>query len=254
MHRPFAFSLTRIAAACCATLAMAAAAPSFAQTAASPAPAAAEAQRTAPELSLQASASSEVKQDTVRISLAIEVEANDQASAGKRLSAAMDDVVKRARGAKNIDVRTGGYNVWPNTNSKGKIVNWRGQGEIVLESKDFDAASALAAKLGDKTAISNISFFLSREGREAEERKLLSQAAQAFKERALAAANAFGFAGYRLSRIDLGGGGGSAPVPRMMGAQMMAKADAAAAPAPGVPLEAGEVTVSVTVGGTIVLQ
>ncbi|EWM41523.1 hypothetical protein D556_2135 [Bordetella holmesii 41130] len=42
-------------------------------------------------------------------------------------------------------------------------------------------------------------------------------------------------------------------MPRMMSAQM-AKADAAAAPAPGVPLEAGEVTVSVTVGGTIVLQ
>lgn len=61
-----------------------------------------------------------------------------------------------------------------------------------MESKDFEAASALAAKLGDKTAISNISFLLSREGREAEERKLLSQAAQAFKERALAAANASG--------------------------------------------------------------
>ncbi len=250
MHRPLAFSLTRIAAACCATLAFAAAQPSFAQTAA---PAAAEAQRTAPELSLQASASSEVKQDTVRISLSVEIEANDQATAGKRLTAALDDVVKRARGAKNIDVRSGSYNIWPNTNSKGKIVNWRGQGEVVLESKDFEAASALAAKLGDKTAISNISFFLSREGREAEERKLLSQAAQAFKARALAAANAFGFSGYRLFKLELGGGGAPAPMPRMMGSQM-AKSDAASAPAPGVPLEAGEVTVSVTVGGTIVLQ
>ncbi|OZI77588.1 SIMPL domain-containing protein [Bordetella genomosp. 12] len=252
MHRPLAFSLTRIAAACCATLALSAFQPSVAQTAPTAAP---ESQRsTAPELSLQASASAEIKQDTVRISLSVEVEANDQVSAGKRLTAALDEVVKRARGAKNVEVRSGGYNVWPNTNAKGKIVNWRGQGEVVLESKDFEAASALAAKLGDKTAISNIAFFLSREGREAEERKLLSQAAQAFKERALAAANAFGFAGYRLARLELGGGGGaSAPMPRMMTAQM-AKADTAAAPAPGVPLEAGEVTVSVTVGGTIVLQ
>lgn len=63
---------------------------------------------------------------------------------------------------------------------------------------------ALAAKLGDKTSISGVSFSLSRQAQEAEERELLSQAAQAFKERALAAANAFGFSGYRLSRIDLG--------------------------------------------------
>lgn len=143
----------------------------------------------------------------MRITLSAEVEANDQPGAGKKLSAALEDVVKRARGAKNIDVRTGGYNVWPNTNSKGKVINWRGQGEVVLESKDFQAASALAAKLGDKTAITNISFQLSRAGREAEERKLLSQAATAFRERALAAANAFGFSGYRLIKLDLGGSG-----------------------------------------------
>ncbi|AIT26788.1 hypothetical protein D558_2121 [Bordetella holmesii 44057] len=246
-------SLTRIAAACCAAVALSGASPSFAQTS-TPAASEAAARSTAPELSLQASASAEVRQDTVRISLSVEVEGNDQAATGKRLTAALDEVVKRARGAKNIEVRSGGYNVWPNTNPKGKIVSWRGQGEVVLESKDFEAASALAAKLADKTAISNIAFFLSREGRESEERKLLGQAAQAFKERALAPANAFGFSGYRLAKLELGGGGGaSAPMPRMMSAQM-AKADAAAAPAPGVPLEAGEVTVSVTVGGTIVLQ
>lgn len=251
MPRAFTFSLNRIALACCAGLAFAVAQPALAQTA----PAApVEAVRTAPELTLQAAASSEVKQDTVRISLSVEVEANDQASVGKRLTAALDDVVKRARGTKNVEIRTGGYNVWPNTNTKGKITNWRGQGEIVLESTDFEAASALAAKLGDKTAISNIGFFLSREGREAEERKLLGQAAQAFKARALAAANAFGFSGYRLSKLDLSGGGSPAPMPRMMmDVAAMAKGGEAAG-APGVPLEAGEVTVSVTVGGTIFLQ
>lgn len=251
MTRAFTFSLNRIAAACFASLAFAVAQPSLAQTAATPA--AAESARSAPELTLQASASSEVKQDTVRITLSAEVEANDQASVGKRLTAALDDVVKRARGAKNVEVRSGGYNVWPNTNSKGKITNWRGQGEIILESTDFEAASALAAKLSDKTAISNIGFFLSREGREAEERKLLSQAAQAFKSRALAAANAFGFSGYRLSKLELGGGGTPAPMPRVMMEAAMAKG-AADSGAPGVPLEAGEVTVSVTVAGTIFLQ
>lgn len=187
-------TLTRLSAACAAVAAIVAQ-PVFAQTqapAASPAPAEAAANRS-PELSLQATASSEVKQDTVRIALAAEVEGADQPATGKKLSALLDDVVKRARDTKGVEVRTGNYNVWPNTGSKGKIAGWRGQGEVILESKDFEAAAALASKLSDKTAISSISFSLSRAAREAEERKLLKEAAQAFKDRALAAANAFDF-------------------------------------------------------------
>ncbi|CUJ62803.1 MULTISPECIES: SIMPL domain-containing protein [Achromobacter] len=247
------FSLTKLGAACAAVAAIAAVQPVYAQTPAT-APAATESSTNrSPEMTLQATASSEVKQDTVRISLSAEVEAPDQPAAGKKLTAALDDAVKRARDTKGVEVRTGGYNVWPNTNSKGKISSWRGQGEIVLESKDFEAAAALASKLSDKTAISNISFSLSREAREAEERKLLKEAAQAFKDRALAAANAFGFSGYRLSKLELGGSGGPMPMPRMMGAAAMAK-DASGGYSPDVPLEAGDVTVSIAVNGTIVLQ
>ncbi|AVG42824.1 SIMPL domain-containing protein [Achromobacter insolitus] len=245
------FSLTKLGAACATVAALSAAPLVHAQA---PAPAAAEASASrAPELTLQATASSEVKQDTVRISLSAEVEAQDQPAAGKKLTAALDDVIKRARDVKDVEVRTGGYNVWPNTSSKGKISSWRGQGEVILESKNFEAAAALASKLSDKTAISNISFSLSREAREAEERKLLKEAAQAFKDRALAAANAFGFSGYRLSKLELGGSGGAVPMPRMMGAAAMAK-DASGGYSPDVPLEAGNVTVSIAVNGTIVLQ
>ncbi|WP_334159103.1 SIMPL domain-containing protein [Achromobacter insolitus] len=245
------FSLTKLGAACATVAALSAAPLVHAQA---PAPAAAEASASrAPELTLQAMASSEVKQDTVRISLSAEVEAQDQPAAGKKLTAALDDVIKRARDVKDVEVRTGGYNVWPNTSSKGKISSWRGQGEVSLESKNFEAAAALASKLSDKTAISNISFLLSREAREAEERKLLKEAAQAFKDRALAAANAFGFSGYRLSKLELGGSGGAVPMPRMMGAAAMAK-DASGGYSPDVPLEAGNVTVSIAVNGTIVLQ
>ena len=79
------------------------------------------------------------------------------------------------------------------------------------------------------------------------------EAAQAFKDRALAAANAFGFSGYRLSKLELGGSGGVTPMPRMMGA-MAKDASGGAGFSADVPLEAGDVTVSVAVNGTIVLQ
>lgn len=250
------FSLTKLGAACAAVAALSMAQPVFAQAQA-PAPSTAEATANrSPELTLQATASSEVKQDTVRISLSAETEAADQPTAGKKLTEMLDDVAKRARDTKGVEVRTGSFNVWPNStsSSKGKTsTTWRGQGEIILESKDFAAAAALASKLSDKTAISNISFSLSRAVREAEERKLLKEAAQAFKDRALAAANAFGFSGYRLSKLELGGSGGVTPMPRMMGA-MAKDASGGAGFSADVPLEAGDVTVSVAVNGTIVLQ
>ncbi|HYG44799.1 MAG TPA: SIMPL domain-containing protein [Bordetella sp.] len=252
MHSHPVLSLNRIAAACCAALALAAVQPALAQQSPPTAPQSEDAGTRAPELTLQASASSDVQQDTVRITLATELEAASQAAAGKALTTALDDAVKRAQGTKGVEVRTGGYNVWPNTNEKGKIQNWRARGEITLESKDFATASALASKLSDKTAIAQINFLLSREAREAEERKLLSQAADAFRERAVAAATAFGFSGYRVRSLELSGGGSAVPVPRPMGAQMMAKSSMAESA--DVPLEAGKVTVSISVNGTVALH
>ena len=92
------FSLTKLGAACAAVAAIAAVQPAYAQAQTPAAPAATESSTNrSPEMTLQATASSEVKQDTVRISLSAEVEAPDQPAAGKKLTAALDDVVKRAR-------------------------------------------------------------------------------------------------------------------------------------------------------------
>ena len=91
MHSHPVLSLNRIVAACCAALALAVAQPAAAQQ-----PQAAQAEDTAaraPELTLQASASSDVQQDTVRITLASELEAATQAAAGKALTAALDDAL-----------------------------------------------------------------------------------------------------------------------------------------------------------------
>ena len=205
---------------------------------------------TGPLLTLQAAASEEVRQDTVQITVSAQAESADQASVGRKLNALLDDLMKTAKGSADVSARTGSYRVWPSTNNKGKVVGWQGEGSIILESTNFEAASALATKMGDTSAISNIGFSLSRKAREATERKLLNQAAQAFRDRALAAASAFGFSGYRLKKIQLGGVGAVAPRAYMA----MAKGAGAPAPSADVPLQADMVTVSVDISGTIVLQ
>nr|WP_086056350.1 SIMPL domain-containing protein [Bordetella genomosp. 9] len=253
LKRSPVFSPARIAAQLAlASAATFAAAAVFAQPAAptGAADAARDTQSAAagPVMTLQAGASEEVKQDTVQITIGAQVEAADQASAGKKLNALLDDLMKRAKGASDVTARTGNYHVWPNNNNKGKLVDWRGEGSIVLESTDFAAAAALASQLGDKSAIVNIAFTLSPKARADAERRLLKQAAEAFQQRALAAASAFGFSGYRLQKLELGGGA-MAPRPYMAMAKA-ARAEAAA----DVPLEANTVTVGVDVTGTIVLQ
>jgi predicted secreted protein len=230
-----------------AAVLMAFALPGAAQAQVVAAPSTEAAQRPT-EMTLQASATSDVKQDTVDIAVAFDVTANEQAEAGKKLSAVLDEAMKVARSSKDVDASSGNFRVWSVVNAKAKTTTWRGQGEIILESKKFDAASALAAKLGEKGAIANLRFSLSRTGREAEERKLLNQAAAAFRERALAAATAFGFSGYRISRIELGGSGGAEPM------YAMAKAARSPEGSPSTPLEPAMVSVSISVNGTVVLQ
>ena len=200
-------------------------------------------------MTLQATASSEVPLDTVRITLAAETEAADQAAASKELAAALAAAAKEVQGAAGITSHTGNYGIWPSRDQAGKINGWHGRGEIVLQSKDFAAASALATRMNGNVAISNIVFVLSNEARQAQEHKLLGQVAQAFQARALEATKAFGFSGYRIEQLDLNGAGAVPPPRPMPMMRMAAKADEVNA-----PLEGGNVVVSVSVNGTIVLR
>lgn len=200
-----------------------------------------------PQASLQAEAAAEIPHDTVRITLASEVSESTQAAVAAALAQVMDGVMAQAKGHQGIKVSTGNYNIWPMNDKDGKISNWRGRGEIVLQSSDFAAASELASKFSDRMPISNLAFSVSPEARAKQEEALLESAAKAFRDRAQALASAFGFAGYTIKKIDLGGAGTRfEAAPRAM---MMAKsADAA------VPLEGGTERVTVTVRGEIFLR
>jgi predicted secreted protein len=200
------------------------------------------------QMTLRGSAAEEVKEDTVTITITAEVEASDQADVGQKLNAVLDHLMRRAKGAQEVNVRTGNYYVWSN-NTKGKLINWWGRGSIIIESANFAAASALAGQLGEKAAITSIIFTLSRQGREVVERRLLKQAAQVFRERAQAATLAFGFVNYRIQKLELSGEGGIKPRPYLA----MAKVSMPGSQ-PDVPLEPGTTTVSVDVSGTIVLN
>jgi predicted secreted protein len=199
-----------------------------------------------PQASLQAEAGSEIAQDTVKITLASEVSDKSQAAVAKALGTTLDSVMKDAKGNPKIKVSSGNYHVWPMNNEQGKISNWRGRGEIFLESADFAAASELAGKLSDRMPIANLAFSVSPQARAKQEEALLAQAAQAFRDRADALTKAFGFASYTVRNIDLGGAGAQfQSAPRMM---------SMAADKASVPLEGGTERVTVSIRGSIFLH
>ena len=202
-----------------------------------------------PQASLSAEASKEVSQDTVSITLVKEVADPSQAAVVKALSEALESVMKDAKQETKVQARSGNYRIWPHTDDKGAITNWRGRGEIVLKSTDFAAASELASKLGDRMPISSMGFSIAPETRAKHEQDLLAEAAKAFQDRAQALADAFGFQSYEIKSVDLGGMGVPfQPAPRMMA--MAVSSDESAR----VPLEPGTEMVSVTMQGSIFLS
>jgi predicted secreted protein len=199
-----------------------------------------------PQAQLQAEAVTEVSQDTVTITLATEISDASQAAVASALSKTLEEVMKKAKGHDKIKATSGNYRIWPMSDKDGKISNWRGLGEIFLESTDFAAASELASSLSDRMPIANLRFSVSPQLRAKHEEALLVQAGQAFRDRAKALADAFGYAGYDIKEINLGGSGARyEAAPRMM---------AMAADKARAPLEGGTEMVSVSIQGSIFLR
>lgn len=203
-----------------------------------------------PQANLQAEVSTEVAQDTVQITLATEVSGSDQSSVTKALTAALDNAMKNAKDNTNVKVSSGNYRVWPMNDRDGKISNWRGRGEILLESTDFVAASELASSFSDSLPVVNVQFSVSPQARAKQEQDLLAQAAEAFHNRAQSLTQALGFSVYTLREINLSGSGAqyrSAPQ-RMMSVVMDAAENSS------LPLEGGTEEITVSIQGSIFLQ
>lgn len=201
-----------------------------------------------PQATLNAEASATVAQDTVRITLAVELADASQTKVTAALGKTMDSVMKQAKADTKVKARNGNYSLYPFTDKNGKITSWRGRGEIILESTDFEAASQLANALSDRMPIAGLAFSVSGDARAKAERELLAEAVKAFQSRAQALTDAFDYASYSVRSVDLGGSGAQ---PYQPATRMMAMA---AEKSTAVPLEGGTERVTLSVRGSIFLH
>ncbi|MBE0612943.1 MAG: SIMPL domain-containing protein [Burkholderiales bacterium] len=195
---------------------------------------------------LQAEAQREVQNDLVDASLFVELNDPSPASLANAINKRVNEALRIAKDAKGVRARSGNNQTYPVYTKGGVLQGWRGRAEIRIESRDFDAASALIGQLQAAMQLGNMNFSVSTEARRAVENELIAEAIGAFKARADIVKAALAGRGYKLLHLNVASNR-NMPQPRYAAVRMMASAQEVAAP----NLEAGVSVVTVTANGAI---
>jgi predicted secreted protein len=200
-----------------------------------------------PTVNVSASATVTVANDRLQAWLRTEAENVSPAAAAAQVNATSAKAISDAKAYPSVKVATMGYST-QQISEKGKPTRWRVTQTISVDATDFTAAATLLSKLQDDNGLllSGMNFSIADKTRHDAEDAVTKQAIQSWQARAQQAAQALGFAAWRVGHVSVQAGGGVAyPVMR---AQAMA-----ATAAPPVAMEAGTTDVTVNVSGDAVL-
>ena len=200
------------------------------------------------QVRLQSQQTESVSNDTMHVTLQTYAEMQDPAKLAARINQEMEWALAQVKQVPGVKLRTGSYQTWP-VIRKEVTTGWRGQQDLILESRDTQALSRLAGQLQAKLQIKSMNFSVSDEKRVTVENRLIDLALNAFRERAGIVGDNLKAGGYRIVELNVGT---STARPPMMHQARMASMSMEAADA--VAVEGGESDVRVTVSGTIEMQ
>lgn len=198
-------------------------------------------------LDLSAEASRPAANDRIRATLFAEATSPSPGESARRVNAVIAEALSTIKAAPGVRAQTAGTHAYPVYARGGsRIESWRMRSEILVESGDPAALPDLLGKLQASLGIASIAYAPSTETRRKAEEEAIVDAIAAFRERARIAAGALG-KDYRIRHLSLGGQTHRPPMPVLRAAPMVA------AEAMPMPLETGESTITVNVGGQIEL-
>ncbi|RZL03387.1 MAG: DUF541 domain-containing protein [Rubrivivax sp.] len=203
-------------------------------------------------VSFQATATQEVTQDLLAVTLQANREGAQAAEVQSGLKQALDAALTEAKRSAQpgaMDVRTGYFSINPRYGNNGRINGWQGTAQLVLEGTDTTRISQTAGKLNQLNVV-NVNYGLSRALREKHESALTAEAITRFRSRAGELAKNFGFTNYSLGEVNVQTGEPGFEGRPMMMAMRAKAADAQAA----LPVEPGKGVLTVTVSGQVVLS
>lgn len=202
-----------------------------------------------PSVNVTASATATLPNDRMIAWLRAESENASAKTAAAEVNTRMAGVLARIKATPAITASSAGY-ATNQIAEKGKPTRWRVAQTVKLESGDFAAlATEIGALQDDGMLFTGMAFTLSDGARRTAQDSVTQQAIKAWQQRAQAAASGFGYGSYRVGEVSVQTNDGGQPYP-MMRSEMKVMSAAAAPPV----VEAGAADVTVTVGGSAVLQ
>ena len=189
-----------------------------------------------------------VENDRMQATLSVTAEDENAAHLADQINRTTAWALQTAKSQGKVEVRTSSYRTYP-VYDKNKIRRWRGTQELVMEGSDFAALGNLIGQLQQRLQVTAINFSLSPAQRGAAEDEMITQALDAFKQRADLVRKQLSAKSYRIVDLFIDTGAGQ-PVPIVRRAGAMAAAEAVAPPA----VEGGTSTLTVSVRGVIELQ
>ena len=201
-------------------------------------------------VNLAASATVEVPRDWMTVVFSTTREGPEAGGVQTQLKQALGAALAEARRSAKpgeVELRGGGFSLHPRYTSKGTANGWTGSTELIVEGRDMATIAQLTGRIQTLT-IARLGYGLSRAAQEKVEADATREAVQRFRTKADQTAKLFGFSGYTLREVQLGGGEGPPAMPMAMKAARGAMAEDAA-----LPVEAGKAAVTVTVNGSVQL-
>ena len=201
------------------------------------------------QISLDATASADVDNDTMIVSLYAQEEGSKATTLSNNVNKRINWAVQQLKQHQDIKVETENYSTTP-VYKKNQIVAWRVKQSLKLESTNMSLMSEMLGGLQQQLNLGGISFDVSRDKREQETKKLIDQALSAYNERATQIANKLQSASYKIVTMHVSTT--TSPIQHRVrsSAAMMSEASSVVSP----KMEAGDRTLSVRVNGTIELK
>jgi len=202
--------------------------------------------------SLRSQATAEVDNDLMIATLVVQAEDRDPAELASKINASMSWAVNVLRPYGSLKTKTRDYQTHPryDTSKKRRLIGWRGNQSLQIETDDFEAAGKAIQKLQERLQVQGIRLTAKTATREAAADKLINEALTSFKERAALIQRNMGLSGYKILDVTIQNDQGS-PVydAAVRGMARMAES-AVAQPA----IEAGTSRVSVQVYGRVHIE
>ena len=197
---------------------------------------------------LSASASSQIKNDTMVATVYAEEEGGQAAEISSLVNARIRWGLDQVKSHPEIKHQTNAYSSTPIYSNK-KIKGWRVRQSLRLESQDMALMSDVLGGLQNKLALQSMRFTVSPKSKDKQDAILIDEALEAFNKRAKQVVNKLGRKRYKIVDINISTSAARGVRPQY---EMRAMAMDSLESAPSV--SAGEQTVSVTVNGNIELD